>query len=308
MLIQGNCVKELAGKYDSVIDDSLEAPAGQSLLIKEIYCRPSSNDTYLTLKVNRVTVGFWRVKSLSGGHLSHIRSGSIKNNVMEFLAAKGINVSIPVAEGQVFTVSRYAEAGNVVLVFDRFDAGDIRADMPNGSAASEYVFMQYMNIGTGRNTSGDALFDTALSPPEFPDFPCAKSVPANHRITMLGLVGCPWNDSGDVGTAVIYTTHIKLIREREVLFDENRNGIPFDCYWHIRQSYTYGAGFSLIGAGVAGGGSGHGGSGKPLIFDPPLVFEAGVELNVSAVVVAANSPTWTDDLADLAAILKVEKV
>lgn len=306
MLIQGNCVKELTGKYDTVIDDSIEAPAGQSLLIKGIYCRPSSNDTYLTLQTDRVTVGVWRVKGKSGNHLTHIRAASIKANVMEFLAAKGINVSIPVAEGQTFTVSRAAEAGRVVLVFDRFDAGDISPEMPNGSAAKEYVFMQYMNIGTGRNTSGDALFDTALSPAEFPDFPCGKVVPANHRITMLGLVGCPWNDSLDVGSAVIYTTHIKLIREREVLFDEDRQGILFDCYWHTRQSNVYGAGFSLIGAGMAE--TGLGGTGDPLLFDPPLVFEAGVELNVYAVVVAANNPTWTDDLADLAAILKVEKV
>ncbi|GAI30168.1 unnamed protein product, partial [marine sediment metagenome] len=45
------------------------------------------------------------------------------------------------------------------------------------------------------------------------------------------------------------------------------------------------------------GGTGHGGAGDPLLFDPPLVFESGVELNVYAVVVALNNPTWTDDLA-----------
>jgi len=308
MLIQGNCLKVLTGKYDAVISDSIEAPAGQSLLIKGIYCQPSSNDTYLTLQTDRVTVGFWRLKGQSGNHLSHIRTAVIESNVMEFLAAKGINVSIPVAEGQVFTVSRYAEAGRVVLVFDRFDAGDIRADMPNGSDAKEYTFMQYMNIVMGRTDSGNALFDASLSPAEFPDFPCGKVVPANHRITMLGLVGCPWRD-GQSGGIGLYTTHIKLIREREVLFDEDRNGIPFDAYLHTGSTALYAAGFSLIGAGRRMGQSGHSGTGDPLIFDPPLVFEAGVELNVYAVMVAyGDTPVWTADLADLAAILKVEKV
>lgn len=308
MLIQGNCVKVLTGKYDTVINDSIEAPSGQSLLIKRILCTPSSNDTFLTLQTDRVTVGCYRVAGKSGNHLSHIRTAVIESNVMDFLAAKGINVALPVAEGQVFTVSRYGELGNVVLVFDRYDAGDIRADMPNGSAAKEYVFMQYMNIVTGRTDSGNALFDTALSPAEFPDFPCGKSVPANHRITMLGLVGCPWRD-GQADSKGLYTTHIRLVREREVLFDEDRNGIPFDAYLHIGTSALYAAGFSLIGAGRRMGQSGHSGTGDPLIFDPPLVFEAGVELNVYAVVVAyGTSPVWTADLADLAAILKVEKV
>lgn len=304
MLMQGNCVKQLTG----VGGGSIESPAGQSLLIRQIYCNPSDADAFLTLQTDRVTVGYWRLKGKTGNHLSHIRTATMKLNVMEFLAKQGINVSIPVAEGQIFTVSRAAEEGNVVLVFDRYAAGDIMADMPNGSGAKEYVFMQYMDIVTGRAGDGDALFDTALSPAEFPDFPCQKVVPANHRITMLGLVGCPWCD-GQADNKGFYTTHIKLIREREVLFDEDRNGIPFDAYMHQGHSAHYAAGFTLIGAGMRTLGGGHGGQGEPLIFDPPLVFEAGMELNVYAVVVEyGTDPVWTANLADLAAILKVEKV
>ncbi|GAG90949.1 unnamed protein product [marine sediment metagenome] len=76
----------------------------------------------------------------------------------------------------------------------------------------------------------------------------------------------------------------------------------------MRQSNIYGAAFSLIGAGMRMGQSGYGGTGDPLLFDPPLVFESGVELNVYAVVGIANAPAWIANLADLAAILKVEKV
>jgi len=286
----------------------LEAPAGQSLLIKAIYCKPSTSDTYLTLQTDRVTVGYYRVAGLTGNHLGHIEGGGLIFNMMEFLTAKGIDVSIPVAEGQTFTVSRYAEAGYVVLVFDRYDAGDIRSDMPNGSDGKEYTFMQYMDIVTGRTTSGDALFDTSLSPGEFPDFPCGKSVPANHRITMLGLVGTPWY-AGQSGPKGSYTTHIKLVREREVLFDEDRDGIPFLSYYKSGTSDIYEAEFSLIGSGMHNIGWGNEGTGEPLIFDPPIVFEAGVELNVYAViVVVGTTPTWESAKADLGAILKVEKV
>ncbi|GAI84099.1 unnamed protein product, partial [marine sediment metagenome] len=53
MLIQGNCVKLLEAAYGG----DLEAPAGQSILIRNIYCKPSDLDTYLTLQTDRVTVG-----------------------------------------------------------------------------------------------------------------------------------------------------------------------------------------------------------------------------------------------------------
>lgn len=304
MLRQGNCVKllEASGGGD------LEAPSGQSLLVKAVYCKPSTNDTYLTLQTDRVTVGYYRVKGLTGNHLGHIEGGGLIFNMMEFLASKGIDVTIPVAEGQTFTVSRFAEAGYVVVVFDRYDAGDIRVDMPNGTATNEYTFMQYMDIVTGRTTSGDALFDTSLSPGEYPDFPCGKSVPPNHKITMLGLVGTPWY-AGQSGPKGSYPTHIKLIREREVLFDEDRKGIPFKSYYKSGTSDLYEAEFSLIGSGMHNIGWGNEGTGLPLIFDPPLVFESGVELNVYAVmVIVGSAPTWEANKADFAAILKVEKV
>lgn len=304
MLIQGNCVKLMEGSGGG----DLEVPAGQSILIKSIYCKPSSNDTYLTLQTDRVTVGFYRVKGLTGNHLGHIEGGGLVFNMMDFLTSKGVNVSIPVAEGQTFTVSRYAEAGYVVIVFERYSAGDITQNMPNGSNATEYTFMQHMDIVTGRTTSGDALFDTSLSPGEFPDFPCGKSVPANHRITLMGFAGTPWY-AGQTGPKGSYTTHIKVIREREVLFDEDRNGIPFLSFYKSGVSDLYEAEFSLIGSGMHNIFSGMAGTGEPLIFDTPIVFEAGVELNVSAVIVIVGStPTWESGVADLAAILKVEKV
>ena len=304
MLLQGNCVKEITASGGG----TLVAPAGQSLLIRNIYCEPSSNDSYLTCQVDRVTVAFWRLKGLTGNHLSFIEGAGLILNMTEFLAAKGINISIPIAEGQTFTVSRYAETGKVLLVFDRYDAGDIHADMPNGSDAKEYIFMQYMDIVTGVSASGDALFDTSLSPAEFPDFPCGKAVPANYRITLLGLVGTPWQ-AGESGPKGYYTTHIKLIREREVLFDEDRNGIPFYSYYTASPSLLYEAAFTLIGSGMHNIGSGMKGTGEPLIFSPTLVFDAGVELNIYAVMVLfGTTPTWSSGKADLAAILKVEKI
>ena len=52
MLLQSNMVKRITASGGG----DLEAKTGESLRIKRIECIPSTNDTYLTLNVDRVTV------------------------------------------------------------------------------------------------------------------------------------------------------------------------------------------------------------------------------------------------------------
>jgi len=224
---------------------------------------------------------------------------------MQFLTAHGVNVAIPVAEGQTFNVSRFAEAGNVIIVYDKYDAGDILATMPNGSASKEFTFVQYAKVGTAPTATGDALIDSALSPAEFPDFPCGKVVPALHTIKLLGIVGCPvCNASG--ANVNFETTFMKLIKGREVLFDEDRNGIPFDAQDAAAVADTYESNFSLIGpctevllnTNVIA-------NGDPLMFDPALEFLSGEELNVYLSVIKNGAANWTDNVDDQAFILNV---
>jgi len=304
MLKQGNCIK----RFTAVSTDKLEANAGESLIIRGLYVAPETDNKFLVLKVNRKTVGVYRIYGKSGNHLDVLRTGYIHKNLMEYLTSKGVICTIPIAEGQSFTVSSIGTSPEVVIVFDRYDAGDIRADMPNGSASLEYVFMQYMNVGTGLTASGDALFDVSLSPAEFPDFPAGKVVPANHEITLLGLAGYPWLDPTDQSGGY-YTNYIKLVKEREVLFDEDRNGIPFKCGIVQGMFTEYNAAFTLIGAGHIVNTSRNYAHGEPLIFDPPVIFVAGVELNLYVNCTLFGSPgSWTTTVPDLACILKVAKV
>lgn len=310
MLKQANCVKHLT----AALGGSLLAPAGQSLLVRSIECEPSAADDYLTVSVDRVTTAFWRVQDRSGNHIGSNVTSPLEMNLMKYLAGKGINVSIPVAEGQELIISRANEVGNVIVVFDRYDAADITANMPNGSNASEYIFMQYMNIVAGIASAGDALFDVSLSPAEFPDFPAGKPVPANHEITLLGLVGYPWLDPSD-DTGGFYTKYIKLVKEREVLFDEDRNGLPFQCGIHKGNFVEYNSAFTVIGAGHIVDIARNYAHGEPLLFDPPIIFESGVELNIYAncgenynlVEGDLVTGTWTSTIPDLACILKVVK-
>lgn len=303
MLLQANMVKRITASGGG----DLEAKTGESLRIKRIECIPSANDTYLTISVDRVTVAFYRVKGKSGNHLSTILSAYLKRNLMEYLSERGINVTIPIAEGQTLTVKRYAEAGNVILIYDRYTAGDVKETDVNGSASKIYTFIQYAKVGIAPTASGDALIDKSLTPAEFPDFPCGKVVPALHTIELLGIIGCPFVD-GAAGPISFATSFMKVIKDREVLFDTDRNGIPFDGQDAAATALAYRSNFSLIGPqtevlvntnAIA--------NGEPLMFEPALRFDAGQELNVYLTVVETGVATWTDNVDDQAFILRVRR-
>jgi len=303
MLLQSNMVKRITASGGG----DLEAKTGESLRVKRIECIPSTNDTYLTITVDLTTVAYYRIKGKSGNHLSTILTAYLKRNIMEFLTNAGINVTIPIAEGQTLSVSRYAEAGNVMIIYDRYTAGDVKASDPNGSESNVYTFLQYAKVGTVPTASGDALINTALTPSMFPDFPCGKVVPARHTIDLLGVFGCPFVDAASAGNNFA-TTFLKMIRDREVLFDQDRNGIPFDGQNAAADAIVYGSNFSLIGSGteillntnaIA--------NGDPLMFEPALKFEAGQELNAFLTIVKTGTHTYTDGVDDQGFILRVRR-
>jgi len=303
MLKQANMVKRITASGGG----TLEARSGESFRVKRIEVVPSANDTYLTIAVDRVTVGFYRIKGKAGNHLGTLHGAYLYANIMQFLADNGVNVSIPVPSGQSLSVSRYAEAGNVIVVYDRYDAGDVKPTDPNGPESKEYTFMQYAKVGIAPTATGDAVVDTSLTPTEFPDFPCGKVVPADHVIEMLGIAGSPFVD-GAAGPVSFASTYLKLTKGREVLFDPDRLGIPFDGQDAAATALAYAGNFSLIGPGtevlintnvIT--------PGNPLLFDPPLVFPAGAELNVVLSVVKTGAATWTAGVDDQAFILRVKK-
>lgn len=301
MLRQGNCVKRITASGGG----DLQADTGESFLIKGIEVNPSGNDTYLTLRVDRKTVGVYRVGGRAGNHLSFHTEGNFKNNLMEFLIGEGVNVAIPVEEGQTFTVSRYAETGNVVIIYDIYSAGDMKAVMPNGSAAKDYFFCQYLDSTETLTASGDIDINTSLSPGEFPDFPGGKSVPARHTIEILGIAGSPCCDKTS-GDNYFLSQYLKLVKDREVLFDEDRNGIPFFAKKPSEDEVMYRTTFSLIGDCVCNSYNQENElNANALMFNPPLLFNAGEELNMSVNMALTGSHTLTASIQSLAALMRV---
>lgn len=306
MLKFTNAAFEIAGltTYD------LTANIGESFLIRKITVFAPSDDGYLVLRVDRKTVGVYRTKGKSGNHLGHPQTAYLHKNLMEALTKRDINVSIPVAEGQTFTYEFTTGNGHVCTYYDVYDAGDIRADMPNGSEAKEYTFIQYMDASTYPSASGDVLLDASLSPAEFPDFPCGKNVPPRHKIDVLGLVGSPVGDDTDSANYIV-TDFCKLVKEREVLFDQRRRGFLFTGLRGTAGGTVWNNTFSPIGACVPipivlyDQNSTQLSYQDPLIFDEPIHMLSGEELNIYITARLVGSHTLTAGAIDLAAILKV---
>lgn len=301
MLTQGNCCKRAFGGTSL----SLEAKAGESFLVRRLYCEPHDDDDYLVLRVDRKTVGVYRANSKGGNQIGHQAAELYPLNLMEYLESKGVNVAVPVAEGQTFSIDGINAATELVVVYDTYAAGDILATMPNGSDAKEYTFMQYMESSDTLSADGDMLLDVSLSPAEFPDFPCGKVVPARHTIQLLGLVGNPYAQG--FSSSVSRTTFVKMVKDRETLFDIDRIGIVFRGQASGGHRDSYQTDFSLIGGCHDGRqDSGKADIGFPLMFDPPLHFVAGEELLVYVTTEQLGSESLEGTFLDLAAILNVK--
>lgn len=301
MLLQANCVKEIAG----LSTGSLEAATGRSILIKRIYCPFPTQDSYITLRVNRKTVGFYRVQGKSGRHMDMPKPGFLHRNLMDFLADSGVNVTIPIEEGQTFSYSYSAGNAHTVIVYDLHTAGDVLANMHNGSDSKKYTLVQYMDASSYPAASGDVHLDTSLSPSEFINFPCDRVVPSKHTVKLLGLVGSPVGDATGAANYIV-TDYCKLMRDREVLFDADRRGFPFRNGGLGAAQVEYTDNVSLIHACVpAAIGTAIPTQGNPLMFDPALVFKAGEELLIYLTFRLVGAHTLTAGAIDFASILEV---
>jgi len=284
MLRQANCVKSV----DTGAAFSLQADAGESFLIKSVIYADALTTSYPVFRVDRKTVGCYRGGAQGVQHLGGKVDAFMPMNLMDWLMSKNINMSIPVAEGQTFTITRAADAGALVVIYDIYDAGEINANMVNGTESKEYNFVQYMTASEVLAASQDYLLSVSLSPKEFPDFPCGKVVPAKATIDILGIAGmpvCVGDDSNSTST-----TFLKLVKDREILFDEDRDGIPFEALAAIAAATTRKIVSSLIGDCVSVGASLSDPSyGVPLLFDPPLHVVSGEELLVYLTTIADDS-------------------
>ena len=303
MLRQADCIKRKLNTEGL----TLQADSGESFLVKAIYVGRCTADAYLAAKIDNVSVAYYLVKGKRGNKLSGTRLSYTGLNLMDILVKRGLPFALPIAEGQKLVIDALDGIGTIQVVYDTYDAGDITANMPNGTDCKVFGFIQHLRETTVIAASGDMLLDKSNTPAEFPDFPAGKPVPAKMKIILHGIEGSPFADYTSSGNG-FYTTYLKLIREREVLLDEERKGIPFLGNSAATGAADYQKAETLVGSvGEVAWPTGNYKLAEPFFFDPPLEFVSGEELNVYVTLVKELTHTLAVDLPEVNLILEVVK-
>jgi len=212
-------------------------------------------------------------------------TGARRETLLQFLAKKGLWKGFPVAEGETFKITGVAkDKAKQCVIYEIHEAGDMTSEMENGSKSPSYMFLNYGNCTSSINKTGDSLYNLSISPAEFPSFPFDAVVPANHQIELLGICASPFAPKENDANNQIYMQFMKLIKDREVLFDEDRQGILFENRQGDRtdQSDSIAEGMSLIGNKSEYDPQ------DPFMFEEPLIFKPGDELGIYVTTVAVG--------------------
>jgi len=203
---------------------------------------------------------------------------SFKQTILSYLAAKGLFTGFPVAEGETFTIQLITGATSVCMVeYEIYDAGDIVNTMENGSRSNTFLYISYGDTGANLQLVVNTTLGESNNPAEYPDFPFGGIVPSGQKIELIGILASDISPAANVTGTYSYTEYLKLMKGREVLFDEDHNGL---LYYNPQQDPP--GAVNLIGEGFAPGGNFTQCDIKqPLMFDPPLIFLEGEELTVS---------------------------
>ena len=258
---------------------SLSPNTGESILITDICVIPTAAITeFLTIQVNRQTVGFYHMGTTIMNHLPWQDDDQPMITLMKHLQENGIDTRIPVAEGETCTLTAPSAWTRLMVTYEVHGAGDITAEMPNGSKSNEYVYVNYGSNLATIAVIGYYTIDGTHNPVEFPDFPFGETVPSRNTIELLGIGFSDITRAGATfGTDDIRTTFLRLYRDREVLFDSDRVGlaVPGLALGGAANTTTYyGLGVTTLPYG------GEGTNKKMNLFPEPLVFEGGDELAV----------------------------
>jgi len=284
----------------------LKADVGKSILVKDVFVKEVS-DGYLTVKIDRTTVGYFRVDDDKLGNLLHYSLlDSEKKTLLGYLGEKGLFNGYPVAEGQTFELSGL-DTGNLsaTILYDEYDAGDITPSMENGTESDTLVYLSFGRTGNVINTAGEHLLNVSVNPSEFPAFPFGADVPAKTEIDVLGMLAS--DRAADDGTSIdnyIRTVYYKLMRGREILFDPDRNGIVARGYKSTSVGgFILGENISMVGE------YSHTERRLPLLFPEGFTFTSGEELLVYMVTEVASTPGQFElDEQEVGFILRMRKV
>lgn len=243
---------------------SIEAKVGESLKIKQLLVGALHSGGFCECLIDRLSIGFWYIGGIAENHLEQCGVTNVLPNLFERLQQLNVFDGYPVAEGETFTIKPAVQGATIVgaIIYEIYDAEDMKAEMPGGSKSQEYMFINYgtNTVAILQDTYG--ALDKSRNPSEYPAFPFGEVVPAGVEVDIHGILLKTWG--GYVDDTANTMRYLKLIRDRKILFDEDRTGI------YVTQ-----------GMGPLTWGSIRQTNCDIKLFPAPLKFGPGDELNIS---------------------------
>lgn len=300
------------------VSGELIADPEQSFLVKDIIVGEPTSE-WLDVTIDKSLVGRFRLNKELGSHLApYIGNlgatasavGTCRRpnqTILSYLAEKGHFKGFPIAEGQKMILSPTSESTKLkraVIIYEEYEGGDINSEDENGSDSTEYLIINYGDTGGSITVKGDFPINVMNSPTEFPAFPIGKVVPAKTEIDLIGILGSEAFQYPDVNDGV-WTSYLKLMADRTVLFDDERNGLVFRGSSKVTQTTPlyYGNGMSVIGNLSTIDPK------EPFMLAKPITFEAGEELNVSIIAEqGVDGGTIPQDGTEIGFIMKIRRV
>jgi len=226
--------------------------------------------------------------------------------ILSFLGSTGIFKGYPVAEGETFLMTGVAQAGAIqIVVYEVHDAADILNTAENGGKSNKFMFINYGRQAAALVAAGSGLYSVSQTPAQFPNFPYGEKVPSKTKMTIYGILA---SDVVDYRSAADYmvTNYIKLLKGRETMFDDDKNGLILNgIIGTVGAGAEIARGVSLIGnytdLDIK----------PPFMFPEALVLNEGEELNVyltvaaGAAVAASTIPLVESEIG---LIMTVEKL
>lgn len=212
---------------------------GEGFRVRRIFAgNPSAPLQHLLIVNDTARVGFFRTNGLGGAHLlnpvsnesnSAIRGG----NMLDWMTHMQAWTGYPVVQGESMTLSFDTGTGDLFVVADAYDAGDVKSSEQCGSKSPDVFWVNYGTNAAIINTAGYTKVNLSRNPAEMVAFPFgipgAGLVPAGKKAHIYVVGGQPtgrWISAGNTAQSQWLRPRLGNVPAL-TLFDRNDVGATF---------------------------------------------------------------------------------
>ena len=261
-------------------------PAGRAAIVQDISVI-SSDMQLATVRSAGATELQIMVGSAKLSHCYPAPFTDKEMNVLQYLKSKGINVDIPVPEGEKFVVNLPSHADYILVKYKEVTPDEIKPELPNWKGSKKHFRVLYGSNQSDITETGWVRLDKSLNAKELHNWPFEEVASPFKKLKIYAVAALETEYNAWDGASDLYarTERIRLWKGTELILAEDEKG--FLCYGS-------GATSGSVNIAYAKGKnelpwSGGNGQGNVFTFPEPLSFSKGEELGIEVYINIVNS-------------------